>query len=152
METTFRILNTNRKVCLQLLENYTLEQLNKIPDGFSNNLIWNIGHVLTTQQILVYKLSGMPTLLSDEMIDKYKNGSKPTANSSQEEISKIKALLFLTVEKTIEDFNAKRFLNYQEFTTKTTGFTIQNVMQAIEFNNYHEGIHHGIMLQIKKFL
>jgi hypothetical protein len=86
------------------------------------------------------------------MIDKYKNGSKPVTNTTQEEINQIKALLFSTVEKTAEDYNANRFSSYQEFTTKTTGFTIQNATQAIEFNNYHEGIHHGIMLQIKKFL
>jgi hypothetical protein len=35
----------------------TLEQLNKIPEGYNNNLIWNIAHVVVVQQMLVYKLS-----------------------------------------------------------------------------------------------
>jgi len=44
---------------LEYFDNYTLEQLNKIPEGFSNNLIWNIGHIIVTQQVLIYKLSNL---------------------------------------------------------------------------------------------
>jgi hypothetical protein len=53
-----------------MLAGYTLEQLNKIPEGY-NNLIWNIAHIVVVQQMLVYKyLDTM--MISDEMVDKYK--------------------------------------------------------------------------------
>jgi hypothetical protein len=29
-------------------------------EGYSNNLIWNIAHIIVVQQMLVYKLSGLP--------------------------------------------------------------------------------------------
>jgi len=35
---------------------FSLEQLNKIPEGFNNNLIWNIAHCVVTQQLLCYKV------------------------------------------------------------------------------------------------
>jgi hypothetical protein len=55
------------------LNGYSLEQLNKIPqEGYSNNLIWNIGHTVVVQQMLVYKLSGLPMMIHDEMVSKYK--------------------------------------------------------------------------------
>ena len=38
MQATFKIWETNRKLHLEFLEKYTLEQLNKIPEGFKNNL------------------------------------------------------------------------------------------------------------------
>ena len=60
MEATFKILETSRNIYLKFLEGYTLEQLNKIPEGFSNNLIWNIGHIVVSQQGLIYRLSGLP--------------------------------------------------------------------------------------------
>ena len=59
MENTFKIWETNRKLYLNFLNTYNLEQLNKIPDGFSNNIIWNIGHIVVSQQALVYRLSGL---------------------------------------------------------------------------------------------
>ena len=50
MDATFKIWETNRKHYLKLIENYSLEQLNKIPEGFSNNLAWNLGHIIVAQQ------------------------------------------------------------------------------------------------------
>lgn len=47
MQTTFEINQSSRNVLLQFLENHSLAQLNKVPEGFANNLIWNIGHVVT---------------------------------------------------------------------------------------------------------
>jgi DinB superfamily len=153
MATALRILENNRGLYLRLLESFTLEQLNVIPEGFSNNIVWNIGHIIVTQQILVYKLSGLPLLVSQEMEETYKNGSIPTGLTSQSEVYVLKELLMLSVKKTKEDFGRQNFFdNYQEFTTKSTGFTIKSAMDAIEFNNFHEGIHLGIVLQIKKFI
>ena len=59
METTFKIWRTNRNLYLEFFDKYTLEQLNKIPAGFSNNLIWNIGHIIVAQQGLIYKSSDL---------------------------------------------------------------------------------------------
>ena len=153
METTLRILQNNRNVYLRLLESFTLEQLNKIPDGLSNNIIWNIAHIIVTQQILVYQLSGLPLQVSQEIEEMYKNGSKPTCKTTQDEVDEIKTLLLSTVEKTKMDFQTPGFFqNYNEFTTKSTGFTIDSAKTALEFNNFHEGVHFGIIMQIRKFL
>ena len=59
MESVFKIWTSNRNLYLDFLEKYTLEQLNKIPEGFSNNLIWNIGHIIVAQQRLVYAASNL---------------------------------------------------------------------------------------------
>jgi hypothetical protein len=153
METALRILQNNRNVYLRLLESFTLKQLNAIPKGFSNNIVWNIGHIIVTQQILVYKLSGIPLYVSQAMEETYKNGTIPTGKTSQEEVNELKKLLISMVLKTKEDFDKlDYFKNYQEFTTKSTGFTIDSAKTAIEFNNFHEGVHFGMMLQIKKFI
>ena len=135
----------------KFLENYTLEQLNKTPQGFSNNLIWNIGHIIVTQQLLVYKLSGLPMMISDELVEKYKKGTKVESAASQEEVDEIKSLLFTTIEKTKEDYANGLFKNYTEYPT-STGFVLANVEGALAFNNFHEGLHIGIMMSIRKFL
>lgn len=151
MEWAFDIATKNRKLLESFLENYSLKQLNTVPEGFSNNIIWNIAHVIVTQQLLVYKLSGLPSMLSDELIERFRKGTKPEGALSQAEVDAIKNLLFSTIEKTREDYNNKRFQQYNEYTV-TTKNKLTNVEEAIEFNNYHEGIHLGIILSLRKFI
>jgi hypothetical protein len=151
MDTTFKIWETNRKHYLKLIESYSLEQLNKIPEGFSNNLAWNLGHIIVAQQGLVYRLSGLPINVTDEMNEKYRNGSKPTGTTTQAELDELKVLLFSHVEQTKEDYAAGKFITYNEYTTGT-GFHLANLKDAMEFNNYHEGLHMGFMMNIRKFI
>lgn len=151
MEATFKIWETTRKIYLKLIENYSLEQLNKIPNGFSNNLIWNLGHVIVAQQGLVYRLSGLPMDVTLEMREKYKSGTIPTGTTTQEEVDELKVLLISLLEKTKKDYNNGIFKSYEEYTTGT-GFHLATTEEAMEFNNCHEGIHLGIMMQIRKFI
>lgn len=151
MGSTFKIWETNRKHYLKLIESYSLEQLNKIPEGFSNNLVWNLGHIIVAQQGLVYRLSGLPINVTDEMNEKYRNGSKPSGTTTQAEVDELKALLFSLLEQTKEDYAAGKFVTYNEYTTGT-GFHLANIKDAMEFNNYHEGLHLGFMMNIRKFL
>jgi hypothetical protein len=146
-ETTIR----SRNMILELLQKHTLEQLNKIPEGFNNNLIWNIGHIIVAQQVLVYKLSGLPMMIADEMVDKYKNGSRPERDVTQAELDEIKILLFDSINKTTIDYNNGVFKTYNEYTT-SIGFNLKNAEEAIVYNNFHEGLHLGIMMSLRKFI
>jgi hypothetical protein len=151
MNQTFDITRKSRKLLAQFLENYTLEQLNAIPEGFSNNLIWNIAHIVVVQQMLVYKLSGLPMMVSHEMVEKYKRGTRPVQDATQAEVDEIQSLLFETIDQTEADFDSKIFMNFHEFTTMT-GFTIKSAEDAISFNVYHEAVHTGVMMSIRKFV
>lgn len=151
MTQTFEITRTSRKIVSQFLDNYSLEQLNKIPEGFSNNLIWNIAHVVVTQQLLVYKFSGLSMLVSDELVQQYMKGTKPEIDASQDEVYEIKSLLSSTIKQTEEDYKNGVFKNYQEYPT-STGFVLSNVEDAMVFNNFHEGLHIGILMSLRKLV
>ena len=151
MEATFRIWQTSRGLYQNFLDSYSLEQLNTIPVGMSNNLIWNIGHVIVSQQKLVYALSGLPMHIPDSLFEKYQNGSRPDGKTTQAEVDEIKKLLSEMVEKTKADLEAGDFKQLHPYQTKT-GFNLGTWKEAMEFNNYHEGIHLGIMMSIKKHI
>ena len=151
MEATFKICETSRNLYLKILNSYSLEQLNKIPAGFTTNLIWNAGHIIASQQKLVYVLSGLPMMISEEFFEKYKNGSKPNGTYTLQEVNEIKRLLLSTFEQIVKDFNSNSFQNFNEYQTQT-GFYLRSLDEAMQFNNYHEGIHLGFMMNIRKFI
>jgi len=151
MNWAFDIAIKNRKLLESFIENHTLEELNKVPEGFNNNIIWNIAHTIVTQQLLVYNLSGLPMLLSEEMVAAYRKGSKTERDVSQDEVNLVKGLLFSTIEKTKVDYDNKFFQSYNEYTVSTKS-TLSNVEEAIDFNNFHEGIHLGYILALRKSL
>ena len=151
MQKNFDDLLQTRKFLLSKIENLTVEQLNKIPKGFKNNIAWNFTHLLVTQQLLCYKLSGLKCLISDEMIENFQKGSSPNYEVSLEEFKKNKELFIQLPIKLEEDYNAGIFKNYTSYTT-SIGVTLNSVKEAIPFNLYHEGIHLGIILQLLKFI
>ncbi len=151
MQRVFEITRTSRKILTGLLDNHTLEQLNTVPSPFNNNLIWNIGHIVVVQQMLVYNLSGLPMMVSDEMVNAYKRGSKPERDVTQQEVDEIRALLTKTIDQTEQDFTANIFKNYKEFTTMT-GFNLKTAEEAMAFNYYHEAVHTGVMMSIRKLV
>lgn len=151
MGDSFAITKTSRNIIAGFLENYTLEQLNKVPQGFNNNLIWNIAHIVVVQQMLVYNLSGLPMMVSPEMVNAYKRGTKPERDVTQHEVNEIKALLTQCIDQTEKDFAAGIFKSYNEFTTMT-GFNLKTAEGAMAFNCYHEALHTGVMMSIRKFI
>ncbi|MFZ0596141.1 MAG: DinB family protein [Flavobacterium sp.] len=151
MNSVFETQKTIREVLLRFLDNYSLVQLNKIPQGFNNNIIWNAAHCVAVQQALVYKLSGLPTIVSKEFILKYSKGAKPEGDVSQTEVDEIKTLLSATLHQTQKDFDDHIFVNFHEYTT-SLGNTIKDINGALEFNNYHEGLHTGVIMSIRKFV
>ena len=71
-----------------------------------------------------------------------------TLSSEFEEVKE----LFLGLPDTLqEDYEAGIFEIFTEYST-STGFVLTSIETAITFNNFHEGIHYGIIRSIKKFV
>ena len=151
LDFVFQTLDQSRTNMVKILSRFSSEQLNAIPAGFSNNLIWNAGHVVVTQQLLVYKLAGLPLLINEEWVDKYRKGSKPEGNVGEAEIAAIMASMHDTVNQTKADWQAGKFKD-QPFTPYTTsyGITLDQADNAITFNNTHEGLHLGAIILLAK--
>ncbi len=151
MKIQFDVLRKSRDLVLKELEGLTLEQIHTIPTGFKNNIAWNLAHIVITQQLLHYKLSGLNCLCPDDLIDAHKKGTSPTKTFTEEEFEEVKELLIGLPDTLEEDFEAGIFETYNEYPT-STGFVLSSIENAIAFNNFHEGIHYGVIRSIKKFL
>nr|WP_298989751.1 DinB family protein [uncultured Polaribacter sp.] len=151
MKTQFDILRKSRELVVKELEGLSMDQIHKIPEGFKNNIAWNVAHLVVTQQLLHYKLSGLNCLCTDELIESHRKGTAPTKTFTEEEFEEVVELLLGLPDTLQEDYEAGIFENYTEYPT-STGFTLTSIENAIPFNNFHEGIHYGIIRSIKKFL
>ena len=151
MKTTFEITLQTRKILYRILENTPKEQLLKIPEGFRNNIWWNVAHVVATQQALLYKLSGLQIRIPQELMDKYKKGTVPDGTATDEEIKMVGGFLFSTVEWAQEDYESDLFKNFEEYPTSAK-ITLHNIEEAASFNLFHEGLHLGVILSLQKAL
>lgn len=151
MTELLNITTTVRKLLFPVFEQFTLEQLNKIPSGFNNNIVWNLAHIVVVQQLLVHKLSGVPMLVSDEMVAKYRKDTKPENDATQEEVDLIKSLFFATLAQTQKDLDAGVFANFNEYPT-SSGYVIKTTADAMKYNLMHEGLHLGVIMGLKKLV
>ena len=152
MEQNISTVNyTARTLFIKFLDALTLEQLNTIPEGFSNNIIWNIVHIVVTQQLLYYKLSGTPMTISQDIIDNYKKATKPTQHVDQQFVDYIRQELVESLERVNQDIKQSNFGTFTPYMT-STGFEIASLQDAMAFNMLHEGIHLGYIMAQRKLV
>lgn len=151
MSLPFTATKVNRVILLTMLSKYNLDQLNFIPEGFNNNILWNIGHIVSIQQLLVYKLSSSRWRADNSVVKEFKNGTKPERTYTQEDVDILKDHILRTADQCETDYKEDYFGEYNEYTT-ITGFTLRNVEDAIAFNLYHEGLHLGYIMSLRKFI
>jgi len=133
------------------MENFSLDQLNTIPKGYRNSIFWNVAHTIVTQQLLVYGLSNIPLLVDSDLVNTYKKDTKTVHAATEDELSRIKTLLFSSIEQTKIDYDNGVFKGYTPYTT-SLNVTLSTVDEAISFNAFHEGIHLGYILAMKNSL
>lgn len=151
MEKVFDIILKTREVFTNALKDFSIEQLNNIPDGFNNNIVWNFAHIIVTPQLLCYKLSGLPFTLDEALIDAYKKGTKPEGFVSKEAFDTLLELEKFTTIKLIEDYKAGIFKTYQPY---INSFNVEQtcVEDAIKFSSVHDGLHLGAVRALRRLV
>lgn len=145
MKFSFDTLRATRNNILKDIEGLSLAQWNAIPTGFNNNIVWNVAHLIATQQLLVYGLSATSFVVAQDLIDTYRKGTKPEQPATQNQVNEYKKLLQTTIDRTEQDYDNGIFGT--QFKTYTTSYniTLTTLENAIQFNNVHEGVHYGII-------
>lgn len=151
MKKTFETLRQTRHNFLKLLEGHSLATLNLVPSGYNNNLIWNFGHVIVSQQLLVYRSTGLPMHVEDAIIEKYRRGTKPDGKASSSDFALLRELAMPTIDALEADYTSGQFTQFEPY---KTGFGVQLdcVEDAIQFVPVHEALHLGYAMAIKRML
>ncbi len=139
-----------RKTILKSINDLSLNEVNEIPAGFNNNIAWNLGNILVSQQSVLYRCSGLPVKLDEKYFPLYKGGTKPEADLTTEELDTLKSLFEEQTNIMESDFSQGVFKEYREWNHGMTGIDIDSIDTAIQFLTFHESLHLGYIMALKK--
>ncbi|MFI5158724.1 MAG: DinB family protein, partial [Sphingobacteriales bacterium] len=142
MKREIEIIKQLRQRILDEISHLSVEQLNKIPAGFNNNIIWNLGHMIAAQQGICYKRAGLDVRVDEAFINAYKPETKPEGFVDDEGVKEIKKMLFTTLDQLEADYDNGAITGYNPFVTRYN-VALSNIDEAIGFLPFHEGLHIG---------
>lgn len=153
MDNVFKFIIDSRKAFIQLVDQLSLEQLNEIPDGFNNNIIWNFGHIVVSTQTLCYVRTGiLPDPSSIKYASAYAKGTKPEYFVNQAEVDDLKRLAIETIETIKKDYKADRFAQIQAFNTSTFHSTLHHIEDVLATTVGHDNLHYGYAIAQRRII
>jgi hypothetical protein len=99
----------------------------------------------------MYSLSGNNIHIYQKWVINYDKGTFPKIPATDKDLEEIKTLLFSTLDFLDEDIKNSIFKKYYSFTTSTNQ-VIDSFESAFTFVLFHDGIHLGSVLAIRKFV
>jgi hypothetical protein len=149
MTKSIEIIKKPRLGLLNLISELSIEQLNKIPAGFNNNIAWNLGHMIATQQGVCYKRAGLDTVIGEDFYKTYAPETKPEKFIDQDELETIKGLFISTLDRFETDCGKNLFSDYIPWTTRY-GVELASIQDVLKFLPFHEGLHVGYIWALKR--
>jgi hypothetical protein len=151
MNQQFEIIRLAQESFIRTLDSVSIEQINKVPQGFTNNMIWNFAHVIASLQMLCYFRPGLSLRLDETFVNKYKVGTRPEGFVPAEEYETIKQLAGKGLETLREDYRNGYFNQFKSYTT-STGLAVPDPDFAIRYTGFHHGLHQGYANALKKLV
>lgn len=148
MKTELTLFRATRQNAINLIKDLSLDQINKIPEGFTGNIAWHLGHMVATHRGLIYQLNGLRSGLEKDFIMKYKKDSKPEGPIEPKEFEYITEQLLNQIDELEEDIAKGVFGENTPYQT-SYNYEITNLEDAVKFSNLHQGLHLGYIMALK---
>jgi hypothetical protein len=144
-------LRQSRAFALALTDDLSEADLLRIPEGWRNNALWHLGHLVVTLPLLTRGLAGLDLKVPKSLVAGCRKGTSPEVWEVPPDLGIIRQLLVEQPGHLLVDYAAGRFSDFQTYTT-STGAVLDSVEAAVHFNNVHEGIHVGQLLRLRRAL
>lgn len=147
-ELTFKNFELSRSFFLKHLGELDTETAEVQPEGFNNNILWHVGHVLTTAEYFMFGYPEKSNHLPLNYIELFNRGTSPADWKGEvPSLSELTAQLKdqMTRIKEIREDRLQEKLEKQFFDFKTFG-------ELVNFAVFHETYHLGQMHAMKKVI
>lgn len=153
MEKVFNFIIDSRRAFIELIDNLSPDELNHIPEGFNNNIIWNFGHIVVSTQGLCYLRTGVSSDSSAiKYLAAYTKGTKPSYVVGPEEIADLRALALSSIQQIHADYDKGVFQEVTPFETSTYGSSLNSIEEVLITTVGHDNLHFGYAIAQRRAL
>ena len=151
-EFLFNQLKVVRSNTLNAVKEVSESQAHSVPEGFNNNILWNLGHVYISQEKFAFGFIPEPMQVPEGFTEAFGRDTKPSEwkvqpptlvemiNLLEDQTSRIREKL----ENRLDEAVANPF-------TMPSGLTLRTIGEFLTFSMYHEGMHVQTIKMLKKF-
>lgn len=147
----FKQLSFVRSQTIYHVDGISNESSHHIPEGFNNNIKWNLGHIYVVQENFAFRHLQDKIDIPQNFIDYFGPGTKPENwDEAVPDIDRLVQLLrnqVIRVEQTLEN-QLKESVEKPYVTS--TGIELSTVEEFLSFCLYHEGMHFDAIKTIKR--
>jgi len=141
-EFIFNQLKVIRNNTINAVKELNESQADSVPEGFNNNIRWNLGHVYLVQEKFAFGFIPEPMLIPDGFTELFGRDTKPSEWKVQpptlsvlirlleDQTTRIKE----KVDNRLEETVANPFI-------MPSGLTLKTIGEFLTFSMYHEGMH-----------
>ena len=144
------ILVRTRQSLYDLVKDLTQSQWFEQPEGFANNIAWNVGHLVLAQQGLTYTRLGLKPDITRQYAKMYSPGTSPADWEMKPDTDDLLDKLVSLSQKLADDVAAGVF-DGLELPTESPIPQMpvpESIEHAMIFNQYHEGMHLGVIVSL----
>jgi uncharacterized damage-inducible protein DinB len=149
----FKQLRFVRNNTMKQVEGLSDEMSHLIPEGFNNNIKWNLGHILVVQEKFPLQLIGEEMKIPKTFAEIFGPGTKPVNWGERvPSIDEIIQLLTSQISRIEQTVGSRLEESFEKPFVTSAGLELVTVEQSLSFCLYHEGMHFNAMKSIKRRL
>ena len=153
MDQAFKFIIDSRMAFARMLDDLSVDEINEVPDGFNNNIVWNFGHIVVSTPILCYVRTGIwPDSSAIPFVEAYQKGTKPSYTVCADEVNELRDLAVSTIRQVEDDYRNGLFARMKPFDTATYGTTLGNFEELLATTAGHDNLHFGYAMAQKKII
>lgn len=151
-EFLFNQLKVIRSNTINAVKELSESQADSVPEGFNNNIRWNLGHVYLVQERFAFGFIPEPILMPDGFTDLFGRDTKPSEWKVQPPtLPELIQLLEDQTSRIQEKLNNRLDEVVAKPFTMPSGLTLKTIGEFLTFSMYHEGMHVQTIKMLKRF-
>lgn len=151
VEFQLSLLERTRRRALEIADALTPAQALAVPKGFHNNVLWNLGHLIVSQQVLCYSKSGLAPRAPGYLMPLFGKGTSPAQWTGQIDAAEVRSWLLESAALLRADFEQHAFKTYEPYET-SSGAVLHNIGEALTYVLWHESQHLGVLTALRKLV